>query len=137
MTTRSACARHLFGAVYLLALFGAALLWVTPASAQVYAPALLNSFNGSIGSSPYMGLIRDTAGNLYGTTSNGGSLGYGTVFELVNNSGIYTEQVLHSFTNSLGDGASPLAGLIMDTAGNLYGTTEAAGPQATEPSSKW
>jgi len=47
----------------------------------------------------------------------------GTVFELVNSSGTYSEKVLYSFTNSGGDGSTPYAGLIMDSLGNLYGTT--------------
>ncbi|MFZ0231150.1 MAG: choice-of-anchor D domain-containing protein [Mycobacterium sp.] len=48
------------------------------------------------------------------------------MFELVNASGTYTEKVLHSFTGGA-DGATPLAGLIMDASGNLYGTTEEGG----------
>jgi uncharacterized repeat protein (TIGR03803 family) len=84
---------------------------------------LLHSFTntGGDGAYPLAGLVMDTAGNLYGTTNDGGSSGYGTVFKL-DSSG--TETVLHSFTNSSGgDGAYPFAGLVMDTAGNLYGTT--------------
>jgi uncharacterized repeat protein (TIGR03803 family) len=64
-------------------------------------------------------LVRDKAGNLYGTTLIGGSSGSGTVFK-VDTTG--KETVLHSFTNAP-DGASPYAGLVMDKAGNLYGTT--------------
>jgi uncharacterized repeat protein (TIGR03803 family) len=65
----------------------------------------------------------DPAGNLYGVTQAGGSpppFDGGTVFKL-DPSG--TETVLHSFTNSSGDGGDPEGGLVMDTAGNLYGTT--------------
>ena len=73
------------------------------------------------GGDPLGGLIMDSAGNLYGTTQNGGADYYGTVFELVKSPSGYTEKVLYSF-GSPQDG-SPMAGLIMDSAGNLYGTT--------------
>jgi hypothetical protein len=88
-----------------------------------YSETVLWSSTRSGGESPYRaGVIMDTSGNLYGTTGGGGN-GYGTVFELVNSSGNYTENVLYSFTNSGGDGANPEAGLIMDALGNLYSTT--------------
>src|SRR5438445_876775 len=96
-----------------------------------YSQKVLHSFNRSDGANPSAGLIMDSSGNLYGTTQNGGTNGFGTVFELVNSSGPYTERVLHSFTNSNGDGASPFAGLIMDTSGNLYGTTAGGGTGGT------
>jgi len=91
---------------------------------------ILYSFKGgSDGESPVAGLIMDVAGNLYGTTADGGSgggcsFGCGTVFKL-DPAGNFT--VLHSFTGSPGDGGRPVAGLIMDTAGNLYGTTAEGG----------
>ncbi len=92
---------------------------------------VLHSFTGSPGdgANPFAGLVMDAAGNLYGTTVNGGassacSGGCGTVFKL-DTSGNLT--VLHSFTSSPGDGAHPNAGLIMDVAGNLYGTTTGGG----------
>jgi uncharacterized repeat protein (TIGR03803 family) len=69
------------------------------------------------------------AGNVYGTTADGGIYLYGTVFELMPNSeGGWTESVLHSFGNT-GDGAIPFDTLIFDAAGNLYGTTY-WGPQS-------
>jgi uncharacterized repeat protein (TIGR03803 family) len=88
------------------------------------------------GSAPVAGLIMDKAGNLYGTTSAGGdssgcSTGCGTVFELTPNAAKtkWTETVLYSFCPQAGciDGAVPVASLIMDASGNLYGTTEAGG----------
>lgn len=71
---------------------------------------------------PQAGLILDTNGNLYGTTYGGGAYGKGTVFEL---SPSGAETVLHSFCARTGcsDGSHPRADLVMDTAGNLYGTT--------------
>jgi uncharacterized repeat protein (TIGR03803 family) len=83
----------------------------------------LHSFTGaSDGAAPYGGLI--LSGNtLYGTTSSGGSLGYGTVFKVNTNGTGFS--ILHTFTGP-GGGADPLAGLVL--AGNtLYGTTGAGG----------
>ena len=78
---------------------------------------LLYSFTGgSDGALPFAGLIADAAGNLYGTTIDGGAGGQGTVFQL-DPSGTLT--VLYSSNEG-----SPWAGLIADAAGNLYGTTE-------------
>lgn len=85
------------------------------------------SNNGS-GESPYMGLVFDTSGNLYGTAGVGGAYGAGTVFELSpNGSGGWTQKVLHNFGNG-SDGQSPWGGsLLMDGSGNLYGTTRYGG----------
>ena len=79
------------------------------------------------GAYPSSSLIFDKAGNLYGTTTDGGDCyPCGTVFELTPNlDGSWTESVLHSFNGS--DGAEPLADLIFDAAGNLYGTAFGGG----------
>jgi uncharacterized repeat protein (TIGR03803 family) len=90
-----------------------------------WSEAVLHSFsdNGHDGFLPQGGLIFDSAGNLYGTTTGGGEHKGGTVFELVPAAGGgWTEYVLHNFGAGT-DGSEPNAGLIMDTAGNLYGTT--------------
>lgn len=88
---------------------------------------VLYSFTGgSDGNAPFAGVIRDRAGNLYGTTYGGGSTGNGTVFKLAPDG---TETVLYSFTGG-SDGGTPVAGLIMDRAGNLYGTTYVGGAGA-------
>jgi len=85
---------------------------------------LLHSFAGTPdGQNPYSRLIRDSTGNLYGTTFYGGTSGYGSVFKL-DPAGKLT--ILHSFNDSP-DGAHPIAGLILDKAGNLYGTTSDGG----------
>jgi uncharacterized repeat protein (TIGR03803 family) len=87
--------------------------------------SVLYSFTGSAdGGTPSSGVIRDSAGSFYGTTSSGGSAGLGTVYKL-DTSG--HETVLHSFTGGA-DGATPLGGVIRDSAGNLYGTTINGGP---------
>ncbi|MGA7558131.1 MAG: choice-of-anchor tandem repeat GloVer-containing protein [Terriglobales bacterium] len=69
----------------------------------------------------YSGVIFDSKGNLYGT-AGGGAYGYGVVFELSPVGGNWTETVLYNFAGGAGAG-SPVSGLIMDAAGNLYGTT--------------
>ena len=85
---------------------------------------LLHSFgSGNDGENPFANLISDSAGNLYGTTSGGGTNREGTVFKLSSNG---TETVLHNF-GSGNDGQTPLGSLIFDSAGNLYGTTSAGG----------
>ncbi|MGH8319123.1 MAG: choice-of-anchor tandem repeat GloVer-containing protein [Steroidobacteraceae bacterium] len=73
---------------------------------------------------PFAGLIMDSAGNLYGTTFDGGTNNGGTVFKI---SATGTETVLYSFKGGTTDGDGPRAGLLMDSAGNLYGTTEFGG----------
>jgi uncharacterized repeat protein (TIGR03803 family) len=78
---------------------------------------------GSDGAYPEAGLLRDGAGNLYGTTQYGGVNNAGTVFKFAPDG---TESVLHSF-GSTNDGANPVAALVSDKAGNLYGTTEDGG----------
>ena len=102
-----------------------------PATGQAtYTEKILHSFCAVLacadGANPAAGLIMDAAGNLYGTTQNGGTYNGGTVFELVNSSGTYSLKVLYSFGGA-GDGAFPAAGLITDAAGNLYGTTQSGG----------
>jgi uncharacterized repeat protein (TIGR03803 family) len=79
------------------------------------------------GAAPYAGLISDSAGNLYGTTTAGGTFGQGAVFEVSpNGGGGWTEQVLYSFTGG-SDGSFPTGGVIFDQSGNLYGSTNKGG----------
>ena len=97
--------------------------------------SVLHSFQGAgDGTNTLASLIRDAAGNLYGTASGGGSFqgacagsGCGTVFKLAPNGKL---KVLHTFTGG-SDGASPLA-LVRDAAGNLFGTASGGGdPKCT------
>jgi len=82
---------------------------------------------------PFAGLIMDTRGNLYGTTGVGGVPGGGTAFKLIPNKAktVWTHEVLYGFCAQGGfnctDGANPMAGLIKDAAGRLYGTTAHGG----------
>ena len=83
---------------------------------------VLHSFYGPDGIVPMSGLFLSTEGNLYGTTTSGGSFSGGTVFELSNSFGFVT---LHAFDGQ--DGAEPYAGVVMDNASNIYGTTSFGG----------
>ncbi|MGA8430284.1 MAG: choice-of-anchor tandem repeat GloVer-containing protein [Candidatus Sulfotelmatobacter sp.] len=86
--------------------------------------SVLHTFTGKVdGRYPVGILIRDAAGNLYGTTQLGGAFNFGTVFKI----GLTgRETVLHSFTGGA-DGGNPGAGVIEDAAGNLYGVAENGG----------
>ncbi len=97
-----------------------------------WTETVLYEFQGpfSDGTGPLAGLVLDTAGNLYGTTSAGGVYNAGTVFELAPPSqpgGTWTESILHSFAGGTADGVLPWGQLIFDRAGNLYGTTASGG----------
>jgi uncharacterized repeat protein (TIGR03803 family) len=97
-----------------------------PPSAQ--EKVLYTFTGGPDGGNPMSDLVFDTAGNLYGTTSAGGSStlcgwGCGTAFELKRTQTGWEERVLHSFGNNQNDGQLPEAGMIFDSSGNLYGTT--------------
>lgn len=84
---------------------------------------LYNFSGGADGAQPFSALVRDTAGNLYGTTTMGGSANAGVVFK-VNPAG--TETVLHNFVGGT-DGTTPTGGLLEDKGGNFYGTTSQGG----------
>jgi uncharacterized repeat protein (TIGR03803 family) len=79
------------------------------------------------GTTPYVGLVRDVKGDLYGVAAFGGVVNDGTVFKL-GKSG--KESILHSFKGT--DGAIPYSSLIRDAEGNFYGTTSEGGNPACE-----
>jgi uncharacterized repeat protein (TIGR03803 family) len=87
---------------------------------------VLYTFTGGADGWLPSGLLQDAAGNLYGTTEQGGANNYGTVFKLDTTG---RETVLYSFNGGPNgpDGAYPLAGLALDASGNLYGTTSGGG----------
>jgi uncharacterized repeat protein (TIGR03803 family) len=107
---------------------------VKTSSGYASTPTTLVSFNGYDGALPDGGLIADANGSLFGTTAAGGASsfglasGFGTVFEIVNTSSGYasTPTTLVSF-NGGSDGLEPIAGLIADASGNLFGTTYRGG----------
>lgn len=78
---------------------------------------------GSDGQYPIAGLWIDGSGNIYGATSDGGSGGGGTVFELTPSGSTYTFRLLYSFSGQQGNNCGPWATLTMDASGNLFGTT--------------
>ncbi len=78
------------------------------------------------GANPVSGVAMDKTGNLYGTTSIGGTYGYGNVYQLVPSSSGWTENIIHQF-ELLGDGGTAYAGIVLDHAGNLYGATTDGG----------
>jgi uncharacterized repeat protein (TIGR03803 family) len=99
------------------------LLGFNTAHAQTFTT--LYSFNfPPDGGQPHSSLVLDSSGNLYGTTYEGGASNRGTVFKLDTSD---QETVLYSFAGPPDDGANPLAGLVRDSAGNLYGTTAGFG----------
>ncbi len=101
--------------------------------AQSYKVLYSFTYPTNDGFVPNGGLIMDDTGNLYGTTSEGGTAGSGTIFELSpNRDGSWSENILYSFCsgglfcdNSMG--VDPLAGVVRDSGGNLYGTTYLGG----------
>ncbi|MGO9863446.1 MAG: choice-of-anchor tandem repeat GloVer-containing protein, partial [Terriglobales bacterium] len=113
---------------------------LTPQPDGSWTETVLHSFgDGTDGINPSAGLVLDHAGNLYGTTVGGGaggsscSGGCGTVFEVSPGpNGQWTETLLYNFCSQANctDGNAPAAGLIFDSAGNLYGTTTTGGDSA-------
>jgi uncharacterized repeat protein (TIGR03803 family) len=95
----------------------------------VMSENVLYNFSGlADGKQPGSTVVADSAGNLYGTTSAGG-IGAGTVFQLVPPTGgstTWTEKTIYTFSGG-SDGGIPVAGVVFDSAGNLYGTTKKGG----------
>jgi uncharacterized repeat protein (TIGR03803 family) len=109
---------------------------LSPDGTGGYTERVIHAFQGPLidGQQPQAPLIFDAKGNLYGTTLAGGRAlegNSGTVFRLSpEGGGTWTETILYSFRGGVGnstDGAGPLAGLVFDSAGNLYGTTAGGG----------
>jgi len=117
---------------------------LSPTAGGKYKETILHSFNkfnkrNDDGCNPESYLVSDAAGNLYGTTNTGGGGGVsntfcdngcGSVFKLApNGDGTYTESVIHSFPGTKGntDGRNPVGGMVLDSAGNLWGSTQAGG----------
>jgi uncharacterized repeat protein (TIGR03803 family) len=100
---------------------------LTPGAGGQWTEKIIYRFTISAGAGnyPYGPVVMDAAGNLYGTTSQGGAChDCGAVFELTpTSSGAWSLTTLHNFTGSP-DGCESLAGLTFDAAGNLYGTTQ-------------
>jgi uncharacterized repeat protein (TIGR03803 family) len=117
---------------------------LTPAGNGAWTEQTLYLFAGypTDGAQSEAGLILDPSGNLYGTTSIGGSgncvlknnliIGCGTAFELTLQNGAWRETILHSFLGGTQDGQTPAASLVLDQSGNLFGTTIFGGSGYTQ-----
>jgi uncharacterized repeat protein (TIGR03803 family) len=105
------------------------ILMVVVLGTSLMAEQVLYTFTGGTdGAYPYAGLVSDSNGRLYGTTTSGGAYGCGVVFEVSqSNAGAWVQTVLHQFNPGVLDGCSPFAELTVDSAGNLYGTTQYGG----------
>jgi uncharacterized repeat protein (TIGR03803 family) len=101
---------------------------LTP-SGNTWTETIIHNFTDNPdGAKPYGGLVVDNSGNLFGTTSDGGAFTRGVVFELSYVVGVgWQETILYNF-NPSNDGGNPFAGLLLDNAGNFYGSTTTGGP---------
>ncbi len=88
---------------------------------------VLYSFTGGGNGGPFGPLSMDQLGNLYGTTYSGGDGANGNIFKLTPSNGSWIYTSLHDFTGFNGDGANPISNVVIDAAGNLYGTTTNGG----------
>ena len=100
---------------------------LSPQSGGGWQFTVIHTFSGSGGCQPSGGLIIDASGNLYGTTSGSGASGGGTVFVLQPKGTGWIQRNLHNFGSGSTDVSAPSASLIMDAAGNLYGTGSGGG----------
>jgi uncharacterized repeat protein (TIGR03803 family) len=116
---------NLYGTTSSGGAYGYGTVYELSPSGSGWTERTLYSFQGQQdGGNPYAGVILDPAGNLYGATQYGGSGGGGTAFELSPSGGSWTFTTLYSFFGSGGGHAKgPVADLVMDSSGNLYGTT--------------
>jgi len=122
-------AGNLFGAAPAGGTAGYGVIYRLSHTQQGWVDTVLYSFtnqNGDGSGLYWIDLISDPSGNIYGATSFGGTNGNGTVWELVYSKSkkSYSESILYEFgANGSGDGANPYGGLVMDSKGDLYGTT--------------
>ena len=102
--------------------YGNGTVWELEHAGGSWTLNVLYGFNGPEGANPSGGVTFDRAGNLNGTTTHGGADRDGVVFQLMPSGSGWSERTLHSFMYE-GDGIYPLAGLVADQAGNLFGAT--------------
>ncbi len=115
-------AGNIYGTTLMGGSFGYGTVYELLPSNGGWTENVLYSFQGNQdGQNPVAGVIFDN-GNIYGTTMRGGTDGSGTVYELSPSNGGWTESIIHSFTMASG-AYQPWGGLILDSSGNLYGTT--------------
>jgi len=120
-------AGNLYGTTSAGGAYGQGVVFELTPSNGGWTESVIYSFTGfTDGGAPQSGVIFDSAGNLYGTTSAGGQYSDGTVYELTPSGSGWTETVLHSFQSAT-EGSEPYAGLTFDASGNLYGTAYSGG----------
>jgi uncharacterized repeat protein (TIGR03803 family) len=101
---------------------------LSPNGDGTWTETVLHAFQGSDGAYPDGTVTFDAAGNLYSTTTRGGTYDVGVVFKLSpGTGGQWTESILHSFADG-SDGAVPTGGVVLDAPGNIYGITGYGGP---------
>jgi len=98
-------------------------LWVAATGAPAQTLSVLYTFTNGVGGALSAGLMQDTSGNVYGTTVNGGTNGWGSIYQM---SRLGTLTPLHSFKGGV-DGGGPYAALAQGTNGLFYGTAQVAG----------
>jgi uncharacterized repeat protein (TIGR03803 family) len=112
---------------------------LSPAAGGGWNETVLHTFTGGAdGSIPYSGVIIDSAGNLYGSATSGGNVttcknagGCGVIFKLTREAGgKWRETIIHEFTGAA-DGSIPASPLLLDSLGNIYGTTQYGGETTT------
>ncbi len=120
------CVRNLARSLVRLCLIEVPLVLMISASSRAQAFAVLHTFTGDDGSSPYAGVTVDRAGNLYGTTKYGGTascdLGCGALFKVATQGSGWNFAPLYKFAGP-SDGKSPIARIVFGPDGRLYGTT--------------
>jgi uncharacterized repeat protein (TIGR03803 family) len=115
-------AGNLYGTTETGGVYNYGMVYELSPSPTGWTMSVLLNFYGYNGQNPEGGVIFDNAGNLYGVTTDGGADSDGAVYELTLGASGWTETVLHSF-NYETDGVRPTGNLVMDAAGNLYGTS--------------
>jgi uncharacterized repeat protein (TIGR03803 family) len=103
---------------------------LSPSGGAWNQSTIYNFTGGSDGAMPYSGVVSDVAGNLYGTTFDGGDNDNGTIFELTPLQTSWIFSVLYTFEGGA-DGSKPWGGLLFDSSGNLMGTTSRGGASGT------
>ena len=118
----------LFGTTYTGGSFGDGTVFEMIKTGTTYAaPTTLVNFTVSTSPSPWGGLTMDANGDLFGTSTSGGTFGYGTVFEIVKTGSVYATAptILINFNST--NGSQPRGNLVADSSGDLFGTTYGGG----------
>jgi uncharacterized repeat protein (TIGR03803 family) len=116
-------AGNLYGTTSLGGTYGNGTVFVETRSGNTWTESVIYNFTGGKdGTNPPAGVTLDADGNLYGTTSFGGARGVGVVYKLSHHGSGWKQTVLHTFRGQR-DGQYPVGGVVLDQAGNVYGTT--------------